>query len=342
MGATMAKKADFAAHIENMNHAQNEIFRMYGVNDIFTSSKIYEILIASALGHDLVPGQSGTADATDHETHSKQYEYKHYKELSSNHSWTFNDFSDSVIEKIQTRIDSVFYCHIDDRTFPPALDWYFELSGKETADYLRDKTPAIMNRRKMINISQYQISNYFKDARHIKKTHIPPTTKQMFNGKYSSALESIFMSVKALEDSLNLKNLLTSSKLWELIVAEKLGHSVNSEQGGRAGAHDAQDKQGRWYEYKVDQSIGWSFQDISDAVLRKYVDLEGFILAVVDKPNFAVKEVYQVETKPLIAIIKAKRDEKAKDYKARGKEVRREQVTFGKRELDLAEAKRIL
>jgi len=338
----MGKKTDFAVHIKNMANAQKEIYRVYGVNDIFTSSKVYEILIASALGHDLVPGQSGTADATDPKTHTKQYEYKHYKELSSNHSWTYNDFSDSVMEKIHTNIDSVFYCHIDDRAFPPALDWYFELTGQETAKYLRAKTPAIMNHRKMINISQNQISEFFSDSRHIKKIQIPRTKTQMFNGKYSSELESIFMSVKGLEDSLNLKNLLTSSKLWELIVAEKLGHSVNSEQGGREGAHDAHDNQGSWYEYKINQSIGWSFQDISDAVLRKYLDLEAFILAVVDKPNFTVKEIYRVEAKPLIAIVKAKRDEKTRQYKSKGKEVRREQVTVGKGELDLAKAKRIL
>lgn len=338
----MEKKSKFEVHIKNMVNVQKEIYRLYGVNDIFTSSKAYEILIASALGHDLVPGQSGTADATDSKTQTKQYEYKHYKELSSNHSWTYNDYSDAVIEKIHTKIDSVFYCHIDDKIFPPTLDWYFELTGRETAQYLRAKTPAILNRRKMINISQNQILEFFKGVNHIKKTEIARSQTRVFTGKYRSELENIFMSVKNLEDSLNLKNLLTSSKLWELVVAEKLGHSVNSEQGGRAGAHDAQDKQGRWYEYKINQSIGWSFQDISDSVLRKYLDLEGFILAVVDKPNFNVKEIYQVESRPLIAVLKSKRDAKAKNYKLRAKEIRREQVTVGKRELDLAEAKRIL
>lgn len=338
----MASQIDFAFHIQKMKLAQDEIYRNHKVNDIFTSSKIFEILIASALGHDLVPGQAGTVDATDPESHTKQFEYKHYKELSSNHSWTFNDFSDAVMEKINSKIDSVFYCHVDDRSFPPALDWYYELSGAETAKYLRAKTPAIKNNRKMINISQNQISEFFANPPHVKKVNIARDTKQMFNGKYCSELESIFMSVKGLEDALELKNLLTSSKLWELVVAERLGHSVNSEQGGRAGAHDAHDAQGRWYEYKVDNSIGWSFQDISDAVLKKYSNLEAFILAVVDKPNFKVQEIYRVETQPLISIIRAKRDAKAKEYKSKGKEVRREQVTFGKRELELAKAKKVL
>jgi hypothetical protein len=338
----MAETVDFNSHIQNMKYAQDAIYRGHGVNDIFTSSKVFEILIASALGHDLVPGQSGTADATDPKTHKKQYEYKHYKELSSNHTWTFNDFSDSIIEKIHSKIDSVFFCHIDDRIFPPALDWYFELSGAETAKYLRATTPFITNKRKMINVGQKQIMDFFVNAPHIRKIQIPRNTSQMFNGKYNPELENIFLSVKGLEDSLGLKNLLTSSKLWELVVAERLGHSVNSEQGGRAGAHDAYDSKGRPYEYKVDQSIGWSFQDISDAVLDKYLSVEAFILAVVDKPNFQVKEIYRAETKPLITILRAKRDAKANDYKIKGKEVRRDQVTVGKRELDLVKAKRIL
>jgi hypothetical protein len=163
----------------------------------------------------------------------------------------------------------------------------------------------------MINISQKQINEFFADSPHIKKIGVPRDKSQMFNGKYCAELESIFLSVKDLEDALGLKNLLTSSKLWELVVAEKLGHFVNSEQGGRAGAHDAQDSQGRWYEYKVDNSIGWSFQDISDAVLRKYTGLEAFILAVVDKPNFTVKEIYRVETKKLIDVIREKRDQES-------------------------------
>lgn len=333
---------DFSWHISKMKEAQDEIYREHGVNDIFTSSKIFEILIASSLGHDLVPGQAGTADATDPETHKKQFEYKHYKELSSNHSWTFNDFSDSVIEKIRTRIDSVFFCHVNDRAYPPHLDWFYELSGSQTADYLAEKTPHIKNSRKMINISQKQINEYFAKHPSVKRINVKRDPKQTFNGKYCKELENVFNSINELEQSLDLKNLLTSSKLWELVVAEKLGHQVNSEQGGRAGAHDARDAHGNWYEYKVDNSIGWSFQDISDAVLDKYSELEAFILAVVDKPNFEVQEIYRVQTQSLISVIREKRNQKAKDYKARGKEVRRSQVTFGKRELELSKAERLL
>ena len=120
------------------------------------------------------------------------------------------------------------------------------------------------------------------------------------------------------------------------------GRRPSAGQGAIAGAHDARDSRGNWYEYKVDNSIGWSFQDISDAVLNKYSELEAFILAVVDKPNFEVKEIYRVETQSLISVIREKRNQKAKDYKAQGKEVRRSQVTFGKRELELSKAQRLL
>ena len=43
-----------------------------------------------------------------------EYEYKHYKELSSNHSWTFNDFSDTTINKLNSELISVIFAHIDD------------------------------------------------------------------------------------------------------------------------------------------------------------------------------------------------------------------------------------
>jgi hypothetical protein len=333
---------DMSVYVARLKQAQDEIYRIHGVNDIFTSSKVYEILIASSLDHDLIPGQAGTSDATDKETHLKQFEYKHFKELSSNHSWTFNDFSINIFSKLEEKIDSIFFCHVDDRLFPPYLDWFYEMSGQETASYLREKTPAIKNARKMINLSERQILQYMQGKRNLKKIEISRTTTQLFKGRYCSELENVFNSIHELENILSMKNLLTSSKIWELVVADKLGHKVNSEQGGRAGAHDASDKTGKWYEYKVDKSIGWSFQDISDAVLSKYLNLEAFILAVVDKPNFEVKKIFRAETKPLIRILREKRDAKSRQYKAQNKEVRREQVTVGTRELRLVNATQLL
>ena len=38
--------------------------------------------------------------------------------------------------------------------------------------------------------------------------------------------------------------------------------------------HDAEDDAGNLYEYKISKSYSWNFQDISDAVLKKYEDDE--------------------------------------------------------------------
>jgi hypothetical protein len=72
------------------------------------------------------------------------------------------------------------------------------------------------------------------------------------------------------------------------------------------------------------------------------LNLEAFILAVVDKPNFEVKKIFRAETKPLIRILREKRDAKSRQYKAQNKEVRREQVTVGTRELRLVNATQLL
>ena len=72
----------------------------YQVDDIYSNSKIYEILIANQFDHRIIPGHSGSRDAKD--LNGNEIEYKHYKESSSNHTWTFNDFSDTTIEKLKT------------------------------------------------------------------------------------------------------------------------------------------------------------------------------------------------------------------------------------------------
>ena len=73
----------------------------------------------------------------------------------------------------------------------------------------------------------------------------------------------IYNIIQELEYITRTKNLLTSNKFWELLVALNLNHTVNSEQGGREGAHDATDKFGNTYEYKVSKNYSWNFQDIS-------------------------------------------------------------------------------
>jgi len=67
---------------------QSFFVEKYGVDDIYSNSKIFEILIANELNHILIPGHSGSKDAKDED--GNEYEYKHFKETSGNHSWTFN------------------------------------------------------------------------------------------------------------------------------------------------------------------------------------------------------------------------------------------------------------
>lgn len=75
-----------------------DYFLSNGIDDIYTNSKIYEVLIAEQFGHQIINGHANTPDARD--GNGEFYEYKHYKVSSSNHTWTFNDFTDRTIEKL--------------------------------------------------------------------------------------------------------------------------------------------------------------------------------------------------------------------------------------------------
>ena len=94
----------------------------YGVDDILSNSKLFEIIVANAINHKPIPGHSGSRDAKD--TYDNEFEYKHFKETSSNHSWTFNDYSDSTIEKMKDY--TLIFAHINDADydFPGVLDWF--------------------------------------------------------------------------------------------------------------------------------------------------------------------------------------------------------------------------
>ena len=156
------------------------------------------ILIANELSHILMPGHSGSRDAKDNK--DNVYEYKHFKETSSNHSWTFNDFSDTTIKKlIDTK--SIIFAHIDDTLSISnkfILDWYYEVSGKTMSIYLTEKVKNIKNTRKMINVSPNQIEkslNIFKI--NLKNENI--------NGSYYKDLEKIYDIIKELAEYANRK-----------------------------------------------------------------------------------------------------------------------------------------
>ena len=66
--------------LAEMRSIQREFEEHHEVNDIWSNSKIYEVLIANSLNHTMIPGHSGSLDARDES--GREYEYKHFKETS--------------------------------------------------------------------------------------------------------------------------------------------------------------------------------------------------------------------------------------------------------------------
>ncbi|MEK7650452.1 MAG: hypothetical protein AAB364_01115 [Patescibacteria group bacterium] len=308
--------------VEELRQIQADFFATFGVTDIITNSKVFEVLIADTLNHKLIPGHSGSRDAKDKA--GNEYEYKHYKESSSNHTWTFNDFSKTTIEKL-TKVKSVIFAHIQDKNVPfPVFDWYYEVAGMIMSKYLAEATQKIKNNRKMINVGSKQIETNLALTKH--------ETAGLCSGIYSEWIKKIVDTVLKIEKLVGTKNILTSNKFWEVLVALKLGHKVESEQA----KHDAIDFFGNTYEYKVSKSSSWSFQDISKDVLKKYLNDKSIILATVDKNDFAVKRIYEADSKKVVRLLKQKLKAKQKRYAEQDKEVRRKQAS-----LTAKDAKRI-
>tara|TARA_B100000579_G_scaffold142073_1_gene115367 strand:- start:2752 stop:3765 length:1014 start_codon:yes stop_codon:yes gene_type:complete len=323
-------KLEFYKLLTKYRLIQKEFKEKFDVNDIFSNSKIYEILIANSLSHNLIPGHSGSKDAID--DNGNEYEYKHYKKSSSNHTWTFNDFSDTTIEKLNL-CSYVVFAHIDNSVMPPNFDWCYLVPGKIVSEFLKKATLRILNTRKMINISKNNIEN----SMGVNKTFISSKS----NGRYSKWINNIYEICSDMEKCTGVDQLLTSNKIWEVVVAAELNHNVNSEQGGRAGAHDAFDKSGNVYEYKVSKNYSWNFQDISDNVLNKYLDDKSIILAVVDKENTVVKAIYEVNPKLTVKRLKEKLKEKSERFALQNKIIRRLQVSLSKGDLKLLNANKL-
>ncbi len=302
---------------------QRIFLNKYSVDDIFSNSKIYEIIIANVLHHELIPGHSGSKDAKDKK--GNVFEYKHFKESSSNHTWTFNDYSNATIEDLKKCI--VIFAHIDDSVFPSIFDWYYEVDGKIVSSFLSNAVKSITNSRKMINISKRNIEDIMKVEKKIVKKNT--------NGLYTEFLNNISKINKKLEKCTNVNNLLTSNKIWEVLVAVELNHNVNSEQGGRSGGHDAFDKFGNYFEYKVSKNSSWNFQDISENVLNKYETDNAIILAIVDKTNFKILEIYSAKPAKVVKVLKKKLLEKEERFSLQNKEIRRKQVSISKGDLKL-------
>lgn len=322
----------FEALLVEMRSLQREFQIKHSVNDIWSNSKIYEVLIANTLGQDMIPGHSGSLDARD--SRLREYEYKHFKETSSNHSWTFNDYSDQTIQKLGNHVHQVIFAHINDTIFPPHFDWAYMVPGKVVADYLDVHTKGIRNSRRMINLSANQIES---------RLGLKPSmfSEEISSGPYQELLQRIFNLSRDLESLVAVDNVLTSNKFWEVLVSVPLGHQVNSEQGGRAGAHDAADALGRDFEYKVSKSRSWNFQDISENVLNKYLNCEDIVLAVVDKQQISVLEVWAAKPSDVVPILREKLSNKKKEYDLRNKELRRLQVSLSSGDLLRIKARRV-
>lgn len=310
--------------IQQLKQIQSDFYSAFGVTDIITNSKIFEILIADALDHVLIPGHSGSRDAKD--SAGNEFEYKHYKESSSNHTWTFNDFSDTTIAKL-LNTKAVIFAHIQDVDVSfPKFDWYYEVPGRVISNYLAKATRKIKNNRKMINVSSNQIEEHLE------------LTKQSVThsaDRYSSWIKRIIDIASKIETEVGTRGILTSNKFWEVLVALKLGHKVQSEQA----KHDAADDLGNLYEYKVAKGLSWSFQDISSEVLHKYLSDKSVILASVDKNDFVVKKIYEADAKKVVKLLRRKLHEKGRRYLSLGKEIRRKQISLNPKDLKSIRAK---
>ncbi|MFA4941013.1 MAG: hypothetical protein WC582_00215 [Patescibacteria group bacterium] len=323
----MAKQEDITIFIKRLKAIQDDFFNKFGVTDIISNSKIFEIVIANDLNHLLIPGHSGSRDAKNQQ--GGEYEYKHYKENSSNHTWTFNDYTDTTIKKLNDA-EAVIFAHIDDSGNFPKFDWYYDVPGKIISDYLTEKTKPIKNARKMINVSSKQIEKNLG----IQKSYNNCNCKQ---GKYYKWLDEIYKIAKQIEKITGTNEVLTSNKFWEILVSLILGHRVLSEQLG----HDAVDKQGRYYEYKVAKNYNWNFQDISKNVLNKYKGDHKIILAVVDKDAFEIKIIYEADSLKTIKRLKQKLNAKKRRFKEQGKILRRLQASLSNGDLKKIKAKLI-
>lgn len=311
--------------IKQLKEIQDDFYKTFGVTDIITNSKIFEILIADTLDHTLIPGHSGSRDAKNED--GEEFEYKHYKESSSNHTWTFNDFSDTTIAKLNNT-KSVIFAHIQDEDVKfPKFDWYYEVPGSVVSKYLTEATLKITNHRKMINVGPKQITE--------RMNCVKKTTQDDFCGRYYPWIKRIVDLMLEIEFAVGTTGILTSNKFWEVLVALRLGHNVQSEQL----KHDAVDRFGNMYEYKVSRGSSWSFQDISAVVLKKYLLDKSIILATVDKNDFIVKRIYEADTKRVVRLLKKKLIEKSQRYISKGKQVRRVQASLSALDLRNIKAK---
>lgn len=310
--------------IQKLVDIQHELTSKYDLTDIYSSSKVFEIIISDSLDHLLLPCHAGSRDGKDE---LGEYEYKHYKESSSNHTWTFNDFSDTTIEKLN-RCYAVIFAHIDDQKEIPEMDWYYQVPGEAVSKYLMQATLSIQNTRKMINISPAQIERVMGVKRSFTRDLRP---KHM----YINELRQIFSIARRIGEVVGTKDILTSNKLWEILVSLHTGHKILSAQK----SHDAIDGNGKYYEYKVSRTYSWSFEDISQKVLSKFKEEEAIVLAVIDKAKMSVTKIFFIDPIKAVIRLEEKLEERRLRFLTKGSQVRRLQVSLSLRDLEMVGAK---
>lgn len=285
------------------------------------------MLIANQLGHQIINGHAYSLDAKDEG--GNYYEYKHYKKSSSNHTWTFNDYSTLTIKRLYC-IKAVYFVVINDKYVIPEIEKIYIVPDGAVAEYLKAKILSIENHRKMINISFNQIIDQMPyeliDKYEINKLNSENLwNSSIYHTAVNEALNEIFITAGEIEKIINVDGILTNNKLWELLVACKMGHKINPEQK----KHDAYDKYVRTYGYKISIKPLWIFQDISNNVLESYLNDEKIILVVVDKRAFIVQHIAVCHPKAIIEIL----DKKLIDKKERFSEIRRLTASIGKKDI---------
>ena len=101
------------------------------------------------------------------------------------------------------------------------------------------------------------------------------------------------------------------------------------------------DSKGREYEYKVSKNHSWNFQDISENVLNKYLIDEAIILAVVNKENLIVTNLYKAKPVKVVKRLREKLKEKELRFKEEGKIIKRLQVSLSKGDLTKIDAQEL-
>lgn len=286
-----------------------------GEYDIYTNSKVYEIVIANYLDYNTIKGHSKSFDA---EKDGNFAEIKHYKKSSKNHTWTFNDYSNETLAHLET--EDVFFCFIDDESedLANSFKWFYKVSGLDVADYIRTKSEHLTNTRSMINISPKQVETFL----HGKKALCCP----VYSGKYMKYLIDIYETVSELEQVSETYNLLTSNKLWELVLATELGHTVNCDQGGSTGLYDAF-KDNLKYEYKISaRSNAWTFEDLSENVLNRLRSMHRIVVSRIDKSNFTVLGYFYLDPEKTCKYLQSILTKKIEEKKQKGKKLKRNNV----------------